>query len=84
MPNAFTPNGDGYNDTFFPVTTVRSPLDFQFMIFDRWGQQLFVSSSPDQSWDGANATSGVYVWKLWIRDTLGKQHESIGHVTLVR
>ncbi|MBP7407153.1 MAG: gliding motility-associated C-terminal domain-containing protein, partial [Flavobacteriales bacterium] len=84
VPNAFTPNGDGYNDTFFPGTTVRSPHDFQFMIFDRWGQQLFVSSSPDQGWDGANATSGVYVWKLWIRDTLGKQHESIGHVTLVR
>ncbi|MBK8497904.1 MAG: gliding motility-associated C-terminal domain-containing protein [Flavobacteriales bacterium] len=84
VPNAFTPNDDGFNDSFFPVTSVRDPKDFQLLIYDRWGQVLFTSASPSQAWDGGGTPIGVYVWKLWIRDTLGKQHESMGHVSLVR
>ena len=84
VPNAFTPNDDGFNDSFFPITSVQFPKDFELIIYDRWGQALFTSTSPGTGWDGSGTPIGVYVWKLWIRDTLGKQHESVGHVTLVR
>jgi len=50
FPTAFTPNGDGLNDTFRPVGI--SIFKFRMVIFDRWGQQLFETDSMEQGWDG--------------------------------
>jgi gliding motility-associated-like protein len=84
VPNAFTPNGDGFNDTFFAVTSVAQPREFTLSVFDRWGRSIFTSTSPVIGWDGSDAPNDLYVWRLWIRDTLGKRHERTGHVTLIR
>ena len=84
VPNAFTPNGDGVNDTFFAVTTVRDPEVYQLTVFDRWGGALFNGNAPGDTWDGADLPNGIYVWKIWIRDSRGFNHESIGHVSLLR
>lgn len=83
MPNAFTPNGDDVNDVLLPFTSVRSPKDFRLMIFDRWGAPLFSSSDIHQGWDGGSSPQGVYVWKIWITDSEGDEHEVVGHVTLL-
>ena len=37
IPNAFTPNGDGFNDLFGVITTVGAPRSFELDVFDRWG-----------------------------------------------
>ena len=50
MPNAFTPNGDGMNDTFKPVTDCE--LDYNFQIFNRWGRVVFTSEDIQAGWDG--------------------------------
>ncbi len=84
VPNAFTPNNDGINDNFFLVTSVRDPSQFELLIFDRWGGQLFAADRPATHWDGSGTPSGVYVWKLRMRDTHGQVQERIGHVVLVR
>ncbi len=84
VPNAITPNGDGYNDRFFAVTTVANPTEFELLIFNRWGQQVFTGARPDEGWDAAGVPDGVYAWKLRIRDTLGKRHEHFGHVSVLR
>jgi len=51
MPNAFSPNNDGYNDLFriidFGVIKLKS-----FEIFDRWGHKVFSTNSIDGAWDG--------------------------------
>ncbi len=51
IPNAFTPNGDGVNDTwnipqlqYFPLCTV--------VIYTRWGRQVFTSTGYAKPWDG--------------------------------
>jgi gliding motility-associated-like protein len=67
MPNAFTPNGDGTNDVFKPVTS--EPLsDYRLIIFNRTGNLLFESPSSETGWDGTFSGSpvekGVYCWKL--------------------
>lgn len=84
VPNAFTPNGDGVNDTFFAQTTVRDPEVYQLTVFDRWGGAIFNSQAPGAAWDGADLPNGIYVWKVWIRDSRGVDHERIGHISLLR
>ncbi len=47
---AFTPNGDGNNDTFEVFTEYIT--DFDLKIYNRWGEVIFASTSVDQKWDG--------------------------------
>jgi gliding motility-associated-like protein len=65
LPNAFTPNGDGKNDIFRPVFAGAVGV-FRFAIYDRWGRQVFQSSSPSGGWDGTTGgnqqPAGTYVW----------------------
>lgn len=89
-PSAFTPNGDGMNDVFYPVGVGLTDNQFEMYIFDRWGQIVFESHSPDYGWDGTDTRSGrtvkldVYVWLIKTVDHKNIPHEYIGHVTVVR
>ena len=86
VPNSFTPDGDGINDMFGPIGHDLS--EYQFRIFDRWGEVIFASSDPGQGWDGkvsgAAPKQDVYVWQL---KTSGRRFgpvEYMGNVTLIR
>jgi gliding motility-associated-like protein len=90
VPNAFTPNGDGRNDTFYPQGLGINPTNFSFRIFDRWGSVVYENNYYDESmgWDGtANGKElpmGVYVWIITTEDLEGETTEYKGHVTLIR
>jgi gliding motility-associated-like protein len=84
VPNAFTPNADGYNDEFFTVTNIDDPEVFELLIADRWGTVFFTGTAPDQHWRGADAPEGVYVWKLRIQDRGGETYSAFGHVVVLR
>lgn len=49
-PNTVTPNGDGKNDTY--TASGMGILEFQMMIFNRWGEMIFKSIDINQGWDG--------------------------------
>jgi gliding motility-associated-like protein len=66
LPNVFTPNGDGFNDTFrpFPYRYIES---IKINIFNRWGQLMYESNNPEIGWDGrapdgTNCPDGVYFY----------------------
>jgi gliding motility-associated-like protein len=84
IPNAFTPNGDGRNDTFGPVT--QGIKSYEFMIFNRWGERLY-STENGQPWDGYYqgriVKQDVYTWKLFVTDDLNKTHDYVGKVTCI-
>jgi len=89
VPNAFTPDGDGINDFFFPVVSGIDPLTYEFMIFNRWGELIFESQNQAVTWDGTHkglmSQEDVYVWKIKVKDAIrGEKHEYIGHVTLLK
>jgi gliding motility-associated-like protein len=50
IPNAFSPNGDMFNDTW----NVRSINleSYQLIVYNRWGNEVFKTNSQDLSWDG--------------------------------
>src|SRR4051794_21122795 len=49
-PSAFTPNGDGLNDTF--GIKGDGIKNYHIYVFDRWGKVIFESSNPKEQWDG--------------------------------
>lgn len=83
VPNAFTPDGNGNNELFFPV--IMGYKSYTMMIYNRWGEQIFYG--VDMKWDGTVkgkiVQQDVYVWKISVVDFEGKQHQYIGHVTLL-
>ena len=50
IPNAFTPNGDEHNELF--VIKANQIQSFSMIIVNRWGEEMFKSSSLDKHWDG--------------------------------
>jgi gliding motility-associated-like protein len=86
-PNAFTPNGDGSNDTFGPVL-VGHTLQ-QMEIWSRWGEKIFDSLvEGSNTWDGTingnPAPSDVYVYRMRVKLVDGQEKIEKGDVTLLR
>lgn len=90
IPNAFTPNGDGINDYFFPRQLLTKGLtDFRMNIYNRWGQLIFETTSLDGSgWDGkmngVDQPSGVYVFMIDASFRDGQKEHHNGNITLLR
>jgi len=89
VPSAFTPDGDGINDYFFPLGESVSSEGYELRIFNRWGEAIFVSEGMSVQWDGSNksqpAELGVYVWNVRTIDGVtGELREYTGHVSLIR
>jgi len=82
--NAFTPNNDGLNDTFHPVTDYDRFSRFSMIIYNSWGQRQFETTNPAEGWDGKDAAAGVYVWVITYVDYLGKVNTLRGSVTLIK
>ncbi len=84
IPNSFTPDGDGINDSFHAVIVGEHLLEFELTVFDRWGGVIFSSNTPDSSWDGAGTPIGTYTWKLRYKDAEAGGKQLFGHVNLLR
>jgi gliding motility-associated-like protein len=57
LPNAFSPNGDGINDVFYPQVNGWNIV--KMSIYNKWGEMVYESSSPDANWDGTYAGKPV-------------------------
>jgi len=85
VPNAFTPNADGLNDTFKPIITKPDLVSqYHLSIYNRWGECFFETSDPAQGWDGKNELPGVYNWVVSYMDGMGKVNQIRGVVTLIK
>jgi gliding motility-associated-like protein len=90
VPNAFTPDGDAYNNTFEPVFPDDVAIaDYNFVIFDRWGEIIFESKNYKIGWDGTYqgklVKDGVYTWTIQVQ-TEGSSKPLVmnGNVTILR
>lgn len=72
IPNAMTPNGDGYNDVWGAITHPDCWRTWDLRIYNRWGVLVWMSDDPRQMWDGMTNNSvnnhyiseGVYVYSI--------------------
>ena len=92
IPNAFTPNSDGDNDFFVPITYYNGVLDeYRFEVFDRWGNMIFATEELNTGWDGnfqgTPLETGVYVLNITYNEIKGEQkfvRNFNGSVNLIR
>ncbi len=88
IPNAFTPDGDGINDSFTGKGIFIK--EFEMSIFDRWGNLIYKTSDINKPWDGKAgrgseiAQADVYVYSVKVSDFKNAKHNYKGIVTLVR
>ena len=90
VPNAFTPDGDEYNNSFQPV--FYSGFDdqtYSFRIYNRWGEMLYESHDPKVGWDGTFqghlVQDGVYTWSISFKSKENSEpYKYTGFVTLIK
>jgi gliding motility-associated-like protein len=88
LPNAFSPNGDLNNDTFFPkYKGIESIVEFK--IYDRWGQKVYegdgdMMAAWDGKYKGEDQPLGVYVYYARAVAFNGEEFIQSGKVTLLR
>jgi gliding motility-associated-like protein len=88
IPGAFSPNGDGVNDVF--EATGSDVKSFEMYIFNRWGTQLFHSTSIKDGWNGMVNNTGIicqedtYVYMVNAYDNKNQKHSFTGTVTLIK
>lgn len=84
VPAAFTPDGDGINDVF--SIDAEGITTCNMVIYDRWGNVVFHSSSVDRGWNGMvgshHAPTGIYFYELRVYSSVLGQMRKAGTVTL--
>ncbi len=87
IPNAFTPNGDGLNDSFAPQFSCEMNA-YELFIFNRWGEVVFNTKSTNSTWDGTYKglmlPIGVYAYRLeYVTDHFISK-KLTGHVNIIK
>jgi gliding motility-associated-like protein len=86
VPNAFSPNGDGNNDTLKVLG--KGIAELEFAIYNRWGELIFKTHDAKQGWDGnykgQKSEPAVYAYYVKARMRNGKEVFKKGNVTLIR
>ena len=83
IPNVFTPNGDGVNDTFEIAGLANYP-DNTIDIFNRWGNSIYHKQGYLNDWTGEGLNEGTYFYVIKVKDATGFSATYKGYVTLLR
>lgn len=88
LPNAFSPNGDGYNDEYCLQGWNVCVNKFSVLIFSRWGEKVFESNDPSFCWDGSFKgkvlEQDVVIYMITATFNNGNSISKKGNITLLR
>jgi gliding motility-associated-like protein len=87
VPNAFTPDGNEQNDYFYP--RINCTLSkYEFSVFNRWGERVFNSITPNEKWNGTYkngiCSSGVYSFFVVYQFENSELKIEKGNINLIR
>jgi gliding motility-associated-like protein len=88
-PNAFTPDGDEFNQSWRIYIEGIDEYDFELQVYNRWGEIVWESHDSEASWDGTYngvpVPQGSYTWVIRTREVISdKKYVWNGTVTIVR
>ena len=86
-PNAFTPSGDGINESYRP--SVFGASKYHFRILNRWGELMYETRNISSGWNGEvksgkQAPVDSYIYYVEVFDADGKEHQYRGVFSLLR
>ena len=86
IPNSFTPNSNGINDQFKAYGV--NIKQFEMIIYNRWGEKLFITRNLEQGWDGKYngkfVQLGIYIYKIIYTDVRNEEKNIVGKVSLIK
>jgi gliding motility-associated-like protein/uncharacterized repeat protein (TIGR01451 family) len=84
IPNLFTPNGDGINDTF-EINGLAEFTENEITIVNRWGNEVFRVKGYQNNWTGEGLNEGTYYYLLRARKGGNNEWKVFkGYITLIR
>lgn len=83
IPNVFTPNGDGVNETF-EIPGLETSIANELTVMNRWGATVYQKKGYKNEWNGQGLNEGTYFYLLRIQFTAGKWEVYKGYITLLR
>lgn len=93
IPNTFTPDDNEFNSTFNPVfTSGYDPNEYEMLIFNRWGEQVFETHDMNYGWSGYYGVGALknkcqtdtYTYKITFTSIIdGERRVITGHVNLL-
>jgi gliding motility-associated-like protein len=87
IPTAFSPNADGKNDVFSPNGILSGIIDYQLIIYDRYGKVVFTTTDFHHGWDGSidgQIIASVYTYLVNFTTISGRVISNAGTVTLIQ
>ena len=90
IPNAFTPEGNGLNDVFGPTGLNFDLSDYEMIIYNRWGEEIYKTRDLSKPWNGRmnnhgdKVPIGVYAYYIHVTELEGNDHIYLGRVTVIR
>ena len=87
-PNAFTPDGDEFNQTWKFYVSGIDEFNFELLIFNRWGEVIWETHDVNAAWDGTyngvKVKEGAYTWIARVKDIYTDSKQTFtGSITLV-
>jgi gliding motility-associated-like protein len=88
-PNTFTPDGDEFNQQWGIFIEGVDIFNFNLKIFNRWGQMIWESLDPSETWDGTYngeiVQYGTYTWTIEAKDLVNDaKYNFNGHINVLR
>ncbi len=83
MPDAFTPNGDGLNETFGQVSACTFS-SFEMYIYNRWGGLIFHTNNPNDPFTGTDHMAGTYFYHVLYQTLNNRPFVKKGYFSLIR
>ena len=88
-PTAFTPDGDGKNDSFKIYGHGIEKEGFLLQVYDRWGEVVYKTTDISEAWNGKSkngyyAKPGYYTWNVEYLDVYKIPHKESGYVNLIQ
>jgi gliding motility-associated-like protein len=88
VPNAFSPNGDGVNDSFGPTYSC-DIIYFELQVFNRWGELIYQTTDINAPWEAKINNEplplGAYIYKIRYQKSRSVRFENLqGTVLLLK
>jgi gliding motility-associated-like protein len=86
VPNVFSPNGDGLNDYFTPISKSNF-VNYSLKIYNRWGELVYFSNNANDCWDGQQKNGQIEIGTYFYILNAKTECSSIdwkGDITLIK